>query len=316
MPSLRPILVLLACTLAFAHHSSWAGPLRERLAEAHERRQTLLDDASRQPRRTAAMPSGTRVLHDLAYGNDPLQRLDVYLPAQTQAAPILVMVHGGAWRFGDKAAVVQHKVERWLPQGFIFISLNYRLLPQADPLQQATDVARGLAAVQRRAASWGGDPAKVILLGHSAGAHLVTLLAASPELAYRQGAQPWLGTVSLDSAALDVPAIMTARHADLYDTAFGSDSAYWQTISPWHVLTAKAAPLLLVCSTRRPDQPCRQAEHFAGKAKSLGVRSPILAENLSHGEINERLGVSGAYTEAVEKFFSELNPAQHPGKHR
>lgn len=293
----RPLTRLCLAALLLASSTfAVAGPLRERLAEARATRDTA------------------RVLRDVAYGSDPLQRLDVYLPAKRQAAPLLVMVHGGAWRFGDKAAVVQHKAERWLPRGFIFVSINYRLLPQADPLQQATDVAKALAAVQRQALAWGGDPAKVILLGHSAGAHLAALLAAAPELAYRQGAKPWLGTVALDSAALDIPAVMNARHAGFYDAAFGEDSDYWQSVSPWHVLNGKATPLLLVCSSRRPDQPCRQAERFAAKAKALGVKVFVHPENLSHGEINEQLGVPGAYTNAVEKFMAGLDPALAVGK--
>lgn len=286
----------LAALILVSSSLAMAGPLRERLAEARAAR------------------DGAKVLRDVAYGSDPLQRLDVYLPAKRQAAPVLVMVHGGAWRFGDKAAVVQHKAERWLPRGFIFVSINYRLLPQADPLQQATDVAKALATVQRQALGWGGDPAKVILLGHSAGGHLVALLAAAPELAYRQGAKPWLGTIALDSAALDLPALMSARHASFYDAAFGEDSDYWQAVSPWHVLNGKATPLLLVCSSRRADQPCRQAEHFAAKARKLGVKVQIHPENLSHGEINEQLGMPGAYTSAVEKFMAGLDASLGLGK--
>ncbi len=293
MTAARRLLTACALLCLVASPGTLAGPLRERLAEA----------------RAARENSRAKVLHDIAYGDDARQRFDVYLPSKLQASPILVMVHGGAWRFGDKTAVVQHKAERWLPHGFIFVSINYRLLPQADPLQQATDVARALAAVQRRATSWGGDPARIVLLGHSAGAHLVALLAAAPEIAYRQGTRPWLGSIALDSAALDIPAVMSGRHAGFYDEAFGDDAAYWQSVSPWHVLNNKAGPLLLVCSSRRPDQPCRQAERLAAKARTLGANVQIHAENLTHGEINERLGLPGTYTDAVEKFLAGLDPA-------
>ena len=63
--------------------------------------------------------------------------------------------------------------------GIIFVSVDYRMLPQQDALAQADDVARALAFAQSRARSWGGDPGKFILMGHSAGAHLVALLAAA-----------------------------------------------------------------------------------------------------------------------------------------
>ena len=93
---------------------------------------------------------GTRVERDIAYGADPAQRYDVYLPAHAKPnAPILFMVHGGGWRRGDKAYanVVEHKAAHWLSKGYVFVSANNRLLPQADPLQQARDVAAAVASI-------------------------------------------------------------------------------------------------------------------------------------------------------------------------
>src|SRR5207247_470736 len=111
------------------------------------------------------------------------------------------MVHGGAWVLGDKASpgVMENKVARWAARGYILLSVDYRMIPEADPLEQAEDVARALAAAQAKAASWGGDPSKFVLMGHSAGAHLVGLLAADPARAFKRGAKPWLGAVLLDS---------------------------------------------------------------------------------------------------------------------
>lgn len=196
-----------------------------------------------------------------------------------------------------------------MPRGFILVSINYRLLPKADPLMQAEDAARALGAAQARAASWGGDPAKFILMGHSAGAHLAALLAASPARAASFGARPWLGTVSLDSAALDVVQIMESRHYPLYDSAFGRDAAYWKSASPFHALTVGAKPILMVCSTKRPDAPCGQARRFAEKAAAAGVRAEVLEEAMSHRQINENAGLPGAYTEAVEAFMGSLDAA-------
>lgn len=252
--------------------------------------------------------AGERVIRDVPYGDDARQRMDVYLPQQSRHAPVIFMVHGGAWRLGDKDArtVVENKRERWVPRGFIFVVVNYRMLPDAAPLEQARDVALAIAAAQAQAASWGSDPRKFIVIGHSAGAHLVALLSASPKIAEEAGAKPWLGAVLLDSAALDVAAIMQARHLRLYDRAFGTDPAYWKAASPLQQLSAAAPPLLAVCSARRGDS-CPQAHRFADKAKSLGLRAAVLEEDLSHREINELLGVDGAYTEAVERFMAGLD---------
>lgn len=251
-------------------------------------------------------------LRDVAYGDDPRQRLDVYLPSgqpPDARAPVIFMVHGGAWMVGDKAArgVLQGKLARWLPRGLALVSVNYRMLPQADPLEQARDVARALAAAQRLAAGWGADGSKFILMGHSAGAHLVALLAASPALAAQAGAQPWLATVALDSAAMDVPRIMQGRHMRLYDRAFGADRAFWAAVSPYHQLARPAAPMLLVCSTLRDDS-CPQARRLQQRAAALGSPAAVLEQPLSHAEINQRLGEEPAYTEAVEAFLRPLDP--------
>lgn len=235
------------------------------------------------------------MLRNVAYGADEDQRFDVYAPLGVQEAPVIFLVHGGGWAIGDKAAarVVENKVAHWLPRGFAIVAVNYRMLPKIDPVEQARDVARALAAAQRQAPRWGGDPHKFILMGHSAGAHLIALLAAEA------GAQPWLGAVLLDSGALDVPEIMNGRHFGLYDRAFGSDPAYWQASSPFHQLRRGGPPLLLVCSTRR-FASCPQAERFVAKAGSFGTKAEVLRLDLSHGEINSELGAAPDYTAAVD----------------
>ncbi len=257
----------------------------------------------------AGLPADVKVLRDVAYGPAELQTMDVYLPPQPTAAPIILMVHGGAWRIGDKRhpPVFENKVARWVPKGFIVVSVNYPMVPESDPVEQAGDIARAIAAAQKAAAGWGGDPKRIILMGHSAGAHLISLLNADPGLAAKQGAAPWLGAVSLDSGALDVPAIMEHRHPRLFDEAFGADPALWQASSPQHHLTKGAKPWLGVCSSNRRAS-CTTNEIFAAKARVLGARAETLGEPLTHSEINEQLGLPGAYTDAVEAFMASLDP--------
>lgn len=248
------------------------------------------------------------VRRNIAYGDHPAQRFDVYAPEQARGAPVLLMVHGGAWIAGDKDAerIIANKLARWLPRGFVFVIVNYRLLPEAGPLDQARDVAYALAAAQEQAATWGADRSKFILIGHSAGAHLLALLAAQPELAAAAAARPWLGTILLDSGALDVPAIMKERHLALYDRAFGKNPAYWQAVSPYHQLRRETAPLLAVCSSRRSDA-CPQARQFAARAEALGSRAVVLEQDLSHTDLNQQLGDDTRYTAAVEAFMRGLS---------
>lgn len=297
-----------ASILLLMCQASFAGPLRESFIErrAGQVQSTLPEDAA--PRETASLPAGMRIERDIPYGGDAQQRFDVYSPVQAEGAPVIFMVHGGAWSMGDKAAqaVVENKVARWVPRGFIVVSANYRLLPKADPVEQARDVARALAAAQDRAAAWGGDRTRFILMGHSAGAHLVTLLATAPAISSGLVSTPWLGTVSLDSGALDVVKIMAGRHARLYGSAFGDDPGFWRAASPYYAMTGAGRPILLVCSARRGDS-CPQARMFAAKASSLGTRASVLEQDLSHRDINQRLGMDGAYTAAVESFLASLD---------
>jgi acetyl esterase/lipase len=170
---------------------------------------------------------------------------------------------------------------------------------------QANDVAKALAFVQNKAASWGGDPNRIVLMGHSAGAHLVSLLASDHKLVQNNGVQPWLGTISLDSAALNVEQIMTMPHLELYDKAFGTDPAFWQKVSPATQLKQAPKLMLLVCSSRRAFT-CLQSKQFAAKANDIGGRATVLPIDLSHREINQNLGLSGPYTDAVNSFLHTL----------
>lgn len=298
--SLRRLFCLIGIVLLISQ-TACAGSFRDRIKER------------RSANRDKAAATAAHVLRDVPYGRHPRQRMDVYLPQKAAAAPVIFMVHGGAWRVGDKeaAAVVENKAARWVSKGFILISVNYRLLPEAAPLEQSLDVTRALVAAQDKAASWGGDPGKFILMGHSAGAHLVALLASFPEKAYKLGAQTWLGAVLLDSAALNVVQIMENKHARFYDQAFGDNPVYWREASPFHVLEAYARPILAVCSSSRKDS-CSQAEKFAAKARTLGVSATVRAEDLSHKKINQLLGTEGAYTEAVEAFMESLDESLLP----
>lgn len=257
-----------------------------------------------------SLPDGVVVVKDFAYGPDRNQVMDVYRLNKREAtsAPVIFMVHGGGWRFGDKSArtVVENKLARWVPEGFVLISVNYPMLPDSPVSEQANNIALALATAQQHAREWGGDPAKFILMGHSAGAHLVALLNADPERAFKRGARPWLGTVSLDSAAMNVVTIMNDRHFRLYDVAFGKDPSVWKSLSPYYAITAQAFPWLNVCSTKR-DTSCSQSAALRKKSESLGVRGSVLQENLTHREINNDLGEPGAYTAAVEVFMASLD---------
>ncbi len=300
------IVLLAAC----AAHAS-AGPLRDRIEARRDARQAAqADDDGYAGSSRRNVPAGVKLVRDVAYGADRQQRFDVYTPRAASSAPVIFMVHGGGWKRGDKAmdAVVENKVAYWATRGFVVVSTNYRMLPSNDPLGQVRDVALAVGTAQSRAAEWGGDPDKFILMGHSAGAHLVSLLSSSKEL---QGSLRWLGTVALDSAAFDVEDMMRGRHMRLHDEAFGADPAFWHAASPYAQLTRETTPVMAVCSTRR-EESCSQARRYAAKAMRLGTRVHVLPKDLSHKEINATLGAEGPYTEEVDQFLRGLLNGRYP----
>ena len=255
-------------------------------------------------------------IQDVAYGPNHRQNMDVFYTKKKidgMPAPIIVMVHGGGWCVGDKAfkGTVDTKIERWLPMGFMFISLNYPMVPEGlTALQQADEIAKATAYIQKHASSWGGDPDKIIMMGHSAGAHLVSLVNADSTIRDRQGMAQTLGTVSLDAGAVDVPRQMPDVFPPLkerYKEAFGTNEAEWIKASPHHQLDAKASPWLGVCSTTRPDDPCGQAVSYAEKSKGMGIFADSLPVAMSHGAINKELGQTSQYTKDVEKFMAQLD---------
>lgn len=251
-------------------------------------------------------PPGAKVLKDVTYGTHARHVFDVYLPPNPQNAPVILMVHGGGWRAGNKdgSGVIDNKIAHWLPKGYIFISTNYRLHPEADPLTQASDIARALAKSQSIAERIGADANRFVLMGHSAGAHLIALLSASPDLAYELGAKPWRAAVPLDTAAIDLLGIMQTKHRSIYDKVFGGDPEYWKKASPLEQLSPKAIPMLLVCSSTRRDGSCRASEKFATAAKAAGVMADILPQPLKHEAINSELGLTGIYTETVSAYIA------------
>lgn len=254
---------------------------------------------------------------DIAYGSKPRERLDVFLPPpHSTPAPIIVMVHGGGWCVGDKAlkGVTKNKTEHYVPKGFVFISVNYPMVPDgAQVPAQAESVARALAYVQQHAHDWGGDERRIVTMGHSAGAHLVSLVNADAGLRAKMDVKPVLGVVALDSGATNVVTqihgLSAPKIKERYMEAFGRDEATWIKESPYHLIDRSASPWLGVCSSRRKDNPCGQANELADKARSLGLKAQVLPQDKKHGEINAELGLPGAYTDAVDEFIASLDPS-------
>src|SRR3954466_15885993 len=99
------------------------------------------------------------------------QTLDVYAAAKGKNTCVVVWIHGGGWRAGDKANV-QKKPQAFVDKGYVFVATNHRFVPQVTVKEMAGDIAKAIRWVHDHAKEYGGDPKSIFVMGHSSGAHL------------------------------------------------------------------------------------------------------------------------------------------------
>jgi len=238
-----------------------------------------------------------------------LLSMDIYAPPGARNCPVMVYVHGGAWSFGDKLAT-GNKVPYFTSRGWILVSINYRLLPAADPLIQVDDVARAVAWVHDRIDRYGGDPNELFLMGHSAGAHLVSLVATDLRR-LKQAGKPCSilrGVIELDTAALDIVTLMETS-ADFYTRFFGRNRRRWKEASPIaHIAADRPIPPFLLAVAAGNESKLTQARRFAAALQEAGVRAEILeAPDKTHSTLNRDLGAEGDETTVtVMKFIESI----------
>jgi arylformamidase len=255
----------------------------------------------------AASNDSLTVYRDIPYdyvaGVDPnLLSLDIYAPKSETAAardlsPVLVMIHGGAWQIGDKAnpGIGYRKAATFVSNGFVYVTINYRLSPSVQYLTQAQDVAKALAWVAKTISHYSGDPGRICVMGYSAGAHLAALVATDESYLTREGYSLKLinGVVLLDGP-YDIPSVMkhiANRRRDLFTPAFGSDPNAWTNASPIdHISAGKGIPPMLVLYADRPGSP-EVSRRFAQALKGAGVpAAAVEVQGKNHGAMNRDVG--------------------------
>ena len=246
-----------------------------------------------------------------AYGADARQRLDLVKPAGVAKAPVLLFVHGGGWSIGDKAHAAGSKAKWANAQGWAFASANYRLVPQATVEQQAADIASAIAWLRANATTQGLDPDRIVLMGHSAGAHLAALVGTDPEYLKAAGVplEAIKGVVLLDGAGYDIAAQAGAPGnivKPMYDAAFGSDPKRQAALSPTRQAAAPNVSRWLILPIERRADSQSQSKALAdalGKAGASATMAVVPGE--SHGSLNKGLGEDGDFaTEQVEQFLA------------
>lgn len=244
-------------------------------------------------RALAAGPTTVRL------GPDPRQALDLYPRPGPRDAPVVLFVHGGGWRRGDKGMV--NALPAWAERhGFLLASCNYRMAPDVDAGGCAQDVASALDWLIRNAASHGGDPKRVFVVGHSAGAHLAALVGVDPRYLGQHGVRPadLAGVIPIDGAGYDAAAQMRflgegpGLLADMYRNAFGDRAA---ELSPTLLVRPGQAypPFLIFHVASRPDAE-RQSNGLADALRAAGGRAEVVsAPGETHMTINRDFGLAG-----------------------
>ncbi len=234
---------------------------------------------------------------EMSYGADPQQKLDYWRPKEA-GSPLVVFVHGGGWKRGDKSYSVGEKPTHFLQQGYGFASVNYRLPPASTVEQEAQDVASALAFLISRADELGFDGRRVALMGHSAGAHLSALVGTDMRYLKQAGLGPesLRGVIPLDGAAYDVPTQIEEGGQFAHDTyiqAFGNNPERQIALSPVRQAAAPNAPAFLILHVQRVDGAA-QARALAEALKNAGTAAEVHGFDgkglQGHGEINRRLG--------------------------
>jgi len=234
------------------------------------------------------------------------QELDVYSPENAKDLPVVIWIHGGGWQTGDKSSV-QGKPKAFVDQGFVFVSTNYRLLPDVDMGTIIRDVAKSIRWVHDHIAEHGGDPKRLLVMGHSAGAQLAALICTDERYLKAEGLSLDIikGCVPVDGDTFDVPAIIETAETRRrvhgqpqvklgHREKFGNDPEKHRDFSAvTHVAKGKSIPPFLILHVAEHPDTTAQAQRLGAVLKDAGVPVTVFgAKETTHSKINENLGLS------------------------
>ena len=207
-------------------------------------------------------------VQNVAYGSDRRQRLDLHVPSRLQGrAPVLVFIYGGSWNSGSKDDYA-FIGRAFAAQGFVTAVIDYRLVPQVRFPDFVDDAARAVRWVQDNIASYGGDPGRIYLLGHSAGAYNATMLALDRRYLARAGVRD--GAVK-KVAALAGPYDFLPLRARVIVNAFGAWPKLPET-QPASFVRASAPRMLLASGADDTTVYPSNTQNLAKQLRSAGAR--------------------------------------------
>jgi acetyl esterase/lipase len=266
--------------------------------------------------------SAQEVHRDIPYAEPAHERqvLDVYSPRDAKDLPVVFWIHGGGWQTGDKSSV-QIKPRVFNERGFVFVSTNYRLLPHVEMDVLIRDVAKSLGWVHKNIARYGGDPHRIFVMGHSAGAQLAALICIDDRYLKAEGVSfdVLKGCVPVDGDTYDVPAIiMTAEIRQAvhglplpefgHRVKFGNDpKKHIDYSAVTHVAKGKGIPPFLILHVSGHPDVTAQARRLGDVLKKAEVPVQVFgARETTHNKLNNDLGLPD--DPATMELFKFLGP--------
>jgi arylformamidase len=262
-----------------------------------------------------------RVTRDIPYGTaHQRQVLDVHAPEGARSLPVVFWIHGGGWQTGDKSMVAL-KPKAFMDAGFVFVSINHRLLPAVDMGTIIRDVASALGWVHKNIATHGGDPTRLLVMGHSSGGQLAALICVDDRYAKAEGVPLTMikGCVPVDADTFDVPAIIEvaetrarAHHQPLptngHRQKFGNDPVKhidFSTVT--HVARDKGIPPFLILHIGGNPDTGAQARRLGAVLQAAGISARIVVgREATHGSLNDNIGAGNdVVTKELFAFVAE-----------
>lgn len=256
---------------------------------------------------TASAAAAQQITRDVPYATaHARQVLDVYAPAGAKNLPVVFWIHGGGWQTGDKSMVAL-KPKAFMDAGMVFVSINHRLLPAVDMGTIARDVASALGWVHKNIAAHGGDPARVLVMGHSSGGQLAALMCTDDRYVKAEGLSlnAIKGCVPVDADTFDIPAIIEmaetrarVHHLPMptygHRQKFGDDPAKHRDFSAvTHVAKDKGIPPFLILHIAGHPDTTAQARRMATVLQTAGVSAKVVAgRETTHASINDNIGTA------------------------
>lgn len=258
--------------------------------------------------------------------NHVRQVLDVYSQPGSEKLPVVFWIHGGGWQVGDKKDV-ELKPKWFTERGFVFVSTNYRLLPDVSMRELISDVASGLGWTHKNIEKFGGDSNQIFVMGHSAGAQLAAILCTDHRYLEKVGVPPTAlrGCVPVDGDTYDIPAmIMTAEMRQTlhglplpengHRVKFGNDPKLHVDFSAvTHIAKGKNIPPFLILYVSGHPDVTAQAKRLQMRLEQADVSVIAFgANNTTHSKLNDDLGL--ADDPATQKLLEFLERSQGEAK--